>query len=83
MSGKILFIVVNVLKGFVYRLFHDCQLDINRDVSAAYYRSLSGDCVDLLSRIICKTVVANNSFISKPTNKARIVIYQSLTIATI
>ena len=28
MSGKILFIVVDVfIKVFVYRLFHDCQLD--------------------------------------------------------
>ena len=69
MSGKILFIVVNVLKGFVYRLFHDCQLDINRDVSAAYYRSLSGDCVDLLSRIICKSVVANNALDRNPPTK--------------
>ena len=57
------------IKGFVYRLFHDCQYDIDRDVSAAYYRSSSGDCVDLLSRIICTTVVDNNALDWNPPTK--------------
>ena len=35
--------------GFVDRLSHDCHIDIDRDVSTAYYRSSSGDSVDLLS----------------------------------
>ena len=27
------------LKGFVYHLFHDCHLDIDHDVSTAYFRA--------------------------------------------
>ena len=37
-------------KGFVNRLSHDCHIDIDRDVSTAYCRSLSDDSVCLLSR---------------------------------
>ena len=43
--------------GCVNRLSHDCHIDIVRDVSTAYYRSSSGDSVDLLSRTICTTMV--------------------------
>ena len=38
------------IKGLVYLLSHDCQFDIDRDVSTTNCRSLSGDSVDLLSR---------------------------------
>ena len=38
------------IKSFVNRLSHDCYIDIDRDVSTAYYRSSLGDSVDLLSR---------------------------------
>ena len=36
------------MKGFVYRLSYDCHLDIDRDVSNAYYKSSSGDRVNQL-----------------------------------
>ena len=41
------------IKGFVNRLSHDCQKDIDRGVSTSYSRSSSGNGVDLLSRTIC------------------------------
>ena len=34
------------IKGLVYRLSHDCNFDIDRDVSTAHCRSSSGDGVD-------------------------------------
>lgn len=34
------------IKAFVYHLCHDNHLIIDRDVSTAYCRSLSGDSVD-------------------------------------
>lgn len=34
------------IKAFVYHLCHDNHLVIDRDVSTAYCRSLSGDSVD-------------------------------------
>ena len=37
------------IKGLVYRLSHDCNFDIDRDVSTAHCRSSSGDGVDLVS----------------------------------
>ena len=37
------------IKGLVYRLSHDCNFDIDRDVSTAHGRSSSGDGVDLVS----------------------------------
>ena len=37
------------IKGLVYRLSHDCNFDIDRDVSTAHCGSSSGDGVDLLS----------------------------------
>ena len=40
------------IKGFVYRLSHDCHFDVDGDVSTADSRSSSGDSVDLLSGII-------------------------------
>ena len=41
------------IKGFVYRLSHDGDSDIGRDVSSASCRTSSGDSVDLLSTNIC------------------------------
>ena len=43
------------IKGFVYRLSHDCHFDVDGDVSTADSRSSSGDSVDLLSGIIIWT----------------------------
>ena len=51
---------IYILKGLVYRLSHDCHLDIDRDVSTAHCRSSSGDIVDLLSRTICTTLVLSD-----------------------
>ena len=34
------------IKGFVNRLSHNFHIDIDRDVSTAYYMSSSGDSVD-------------------------------------
>ena len=51
---------IYILKGLVYRLSHDCHLDIDRDVSTAHCRSSSGDIVDLLSRTICTTLVVSD-----------------------
>ena len=48
------------IKGFVNRLSHDCQKDIDRGVSTSYSRSSSGNGVDLLSRTICTTLVVKN-----------------------
>ena len=48
------------MKGFVYRLPHDCHLDFDRDVSTAHCRSPSHDSVYLLSRTICTTVVVSD-----------------------
>ena len=31
------------IKGFVYRLSHDCHFDIDRDISTAHRGSSSGD----------------------------------------
>ena len=47
------------IKGFVNRLSHDCQKDIDRGVSTSYSRSSSGNGVDLLSTI-CTTLVVKN-----------------------
>ena len=52
------------IKGFVNRLSHDSDLDIERDVSTAYCRSSSGDRVDLLSRTICSTVVVSSGMVA-------------------
>ena len=41
------------IKGFVYRLSDDDDLDIDRDVSTASCRTSSGDSVDLRSTILC------------------------------
>ena len=41
------------VKGFVYPLSDDGDLDIDRDVSTASCRTSSGDGVDLLSTTIC------------------------------
>ena len=38
------------IRRFVYRLSHDCHIDIDRDVSTAYCRPSSGDSVDFLRR---------------------------------
>ena len=48
MSCKILFTFLfgMCIKAFVYHLCHDNHLIIDRDVSTAYCRSLSGDSVD-------------------------------------
>ena len=54
------------IKGFVNRLSHDCQKDIDRGVSTAYSRSSSGDSADLLSRTICITLVVKNWCIIRP-----------------
>ena len=48
------------IKGFVNRLSHDSDLDIERDVSTAYCRSSSGDRVDLLSRTIYSPVIVSS-----------------------
>jgi len=48
------------IKGLVYRLSHDCNFDIDRDVSTAHCRSSSGDGVDLLSWTIFTTVVVSD-----------------------
>ena len=48
------------IKGLVYRFSHDCNFDIDRDVSTAHCRSSSGDGVDLLSRTIFTTVVVSD-----------------------
>ena len=50
----------NYIIGLVYKLSHDCHFDIDRDVSTAHCRSPSGDCVNLLSRTICNTVVVSD-----------------------
>ena len=52
------------IKGFVNRLSHDSDLDIERDVSTAYCRSSSGDRVDLLSRTICSTLVVTSRMVA-------------------
>jgi len=45
------------IKDFVYRLSHDCHLDIDSDVSTAYCKSASsGGSVDSLSGAIYTTV---------------------------
>ena len=49
------------IKGFVNRLSHDCQKDIDRGVSTSYSRSSSGNGVDLLSRTICTRFVMHQS----------------------
>ena len=54
------------IKGFVNRLSHDCQKDIDCRVSTAYSRSSSGDSVDLLSGTICITLVDKNWCIIRP-----------------
>ena len=41
-----------------YRLFHDSHLVIDRDLSTAYSRPLSGNSVDLLSGTISTTKIA-------------------------
>ena len=48
------------IEGFVYRLSHDCHLDIDRDVSTAYCRSSSGNSVVLLSTTICTNMVVSD-----------------------
>ena len=45
---------------FFYRLSHDSQLVIDRDLSTAYSRPLSGNSVDLLSGTISTTKVASD-----------------------
>ena len=49
-------------KEFVYCLSHDSQLHIDRDVSTGYWRSSSGDSVDLLQveLFIPRTVVVSD-----------------------
>ena len=37
------------MKALVYYLSHDCNFDIDRDVSTAHCKSSSGDGVDLVS----------------------------------
>ena len=37
------------IKALVYYLSHDCNFDIDRDVSTAHCKSSSGDGVDLVS----------------------------------
>ena len=59
MSLKTLIIVDNVYKGCSLSLSYDCQFDIDRDVSTAHCRFSSGDSVDLLSLIICNTLVVS------------------------
>ena len=48
------------IEGFVYRLSHDCHLDIDRDVSTAHCRSSSGNSVVLLSTTICTNMVVSD-----------------------
>ena len=50
-------------KEFVYCLSHDSQLHIDRDASTVYWRSSSGDSVDLLSGTICTTKVVSDCYI--------------------
>ena len=45
------------IKGFVYRLSDDGDLDIDRNVSTASCRTSSGDGVDLLSTTLYVPVV--------------------------
>ena len=45
------------IKGFVYCLSYDCQIDIDRDVLTTYCRSSSGGSVNSLS--ICATMLAD------------------------
>ena len=48
------------IKGLVYRVSHNCNFDIDRDVSTAHCRSSLGDGVDLLSRTIFTIVVVSD-----------------------
>ena len=48
------------IEGFFYCLSHDCHLDIDRDVSTAYFRSSSGNSVVLLSTTICTNMVVSD-----------------------
>ena len=47
-------------EGFVYRLSHDCHLDIDRDISTASCKSSSGNSVVLLSTTICTDMVVSD-----------------------
>ena len=58
------------IEGFVYRLSHDCHLDIDRDVSTAYCRSSSGNSVVLLSTTICTNMVVSD-FVLQSITKDR------------
>ena len=57
------------IEGFVYRLSHDCHLDIDHDVSTAHCRSSSGNSVVLLSTTICTNMVVSNFSFSKASQK--------------
>jgi len=48
------------IKGFFYRLSHDCQLDIDPGILAVYCRSSLGDSVDLLSRTSSTAMVVGD-----------------------
>ena len=58
------------IEGFVYRLSHDCHLDIDRDVSTAHCRSSSGNSVVLLSTTICTNMVVSD-FVLQSITKDR------------
>ena len=58
------------IEGFVYRLSHDCHLDIDRDVSTAHCRSSSGNSAVLLSTTICTNMVVSN-FVLQSITKDR------------
>ena len=45
------------IKGFVYCLSYDCQIDIDRDVLTTYCRSSSGGSVN--SQSICATLLVD------------------------
>ena len=58
------------IEGFVYRLSHDCHLDVDHDVSTAHCRSSSGNSVVLLSTTICTNMVVSN-FVLQSITKDR------------
>ena len=53
------------IEGFIYRLSHDCHLDIDHNVSIAYCRSSSGNSVVLLNTTICTNTVVSDFVRSK------------------
>ena len=48
------------MKSCVYRLSHDCHLNIDCNISTAHCRSSSGDSVDLLGETIFTTMVVHD-----------------------